>query len=560
MSVWHTNGTDMLICTGGGTGDHGFHDSGGAQEGGAGKELPLRMADEWQQYWSFVEGAWAQNEEGIITAPENLGDQNLAFYTPHAYTDFEAEFEFRWDMVKTSAAFLFRAQDARHYYVVDFPAVGQQYRAEHFWAVISKADESGWWEALHMEMLHGVTSARGVWHKVRIQVRGDEIRVWVEGRPVTAVRDATYRAPGRIGLATYSGLGATARSSFRNLRIRGQAVEAPAWDESVQPVRTWSLVDAEHGTGCGNIARTTTGELLVTSAGRLLRSADNGRTWSVGEELPEGLRGGLLRIAPDGGVENYYLTSKPPFKLQKTVSHDHGRTWAATRDLRSVTFPPETPFAQLYQSRLLETNNGVLLLFVEARTGYDFEVLDGRFYFTRPRPSDMNLCFRSTDGGETWTGPVDMDGPPHDDTAWQIWKEADEISAAQTLDGKIMALIRPLRSPFMWETWSEDEGQTWTPLTRGPFPMYACSHSMIATASGALLIGGRFPGLAVQVSHDSGMTWKCYMIDASGGWANGAMYELEPDVVLFIYGGWNTPDQLRCQVLRVTPTGLEAVT
>ena len=69
----------------------------------------------------------------------------------------------------------------------------------------------------------------------------------------------------------------------------------------------------------------------------------------------------------------------------------------------------------------------------------------------------------------------------------------------------------------------------------------------------AFLVGGRFPGLAVQVSHDDGMTWKCYRIDTCG-WANGAMIEVEPDVVLFLYGGKN---EMRGQFLRVTPDGLE---
>jgi len=130
---------------------------------------------------------------------------------------------------------------------VDFPTIGQQYRAEHFWATISKVDERGYREGLHMEMVHGVSSAIGLWHKARIQVQGDEIRVWVDGRPVTAVHDATYPGPGRIGLATYSGYGETANSCYRNLRIRGRLWVRPRGTKACGPRATgasWTPITA----------------------------------------------------------------------------------------------------------------------------------------------------------------------------------------------------------------------------------------------------------------------------------------------------------------------------
>ena len=90
--------------------------------------------------WSFVEGSWQVDDQGVIVPPHNLGDENLAIYSEHAFGDFEAEYEFRWDSVWTDAGFIFRGKDARHYYLVQFPVVGQHYRAEHFWAAISKVD------------------------------------------------------------------------------------------------------------------------------------------------------------------------------------------------------------------------------------------------------------------------------------------------------------------------------------------------------------------------------------------------------------------------------------
>ena len=88
--------------------------------------------------------------------------------------------------------------------------------------------------------------------------------------------------------------------------------------------------------------------------------------------------------------------------------------------------------------------------------------------------------------------------------------------------------------------------------------MYACNNSMITTKSGVILIAGRFPGIGLQVSRDHGMTWQLYQIDTSI-WANGALYEVEPEIVLYVYGGWNNPQQMRRQLIRVTPDSVEPV-
>ena len=527
----------------------------------------MASTDDWQslqmnEQWRFVGGRWEQDQDGLILPPMNLADENLAFYTARAYGDFEAEFEFRWETQVTTAAFVFRAHDACHYYVLDFPTVGQHYRAEHFWATISKVDERGYREGLHMEMVHGVSSAIKLWHTARIRVQGDEIRVWVDGRPMTAIHDTTYEGAGRIGLATYSGHGETPRGCYRNLRIRGEAVDASPWDEALRPRRNWGVVDPEHGSGCSNIVRAATGELLVMSAGRFWRSDDNGQTWSGDEPLAEPL-GGLLHAAPNGRLEIYRTSGGPPFKIQRADSEDHGKTWSALQDVGDVTFPPDMPF--VYGSfgacRLLETKDGSLLLFACAfpnlkESPYFHVQYKGRMCALY-QPS-ANYCLRSTDGGKSWSEPVNMDGPPYDGGFLQFLKEGCEISAAETLDGKVLALIRPIYSPTMWEAWSEDGGRTWKPMSRGQFPMYASCSSMISTTSGALIIGGRFPGMAVEVSRDGGMTWNFYRIDTAS-WANGAMFEIEPDVVLYIYGGRFFPERLRYQILRLTQTGMEPV-
>jgi len=106
----------------------------------------------------------------------------------------------------------------------------------------------------------------------------------------------------------------------------------------------------------------------------------------------------------------------------------------------------------------------------------------------------------------------------------------------------------------MWECWSDDGGRTWGPAVRGPFPGYACPN-MIRTRSGALLVAHRLPGLTINCSRDGGENWDAGTMIDSGIWAMGAMAEVAPDLVLYVY--WDAFESLmRAQLLRVTRTKL----
>ena len=188
------------------------------------------------------------------------------------------------------------------------------------------------------------------------------------------------------------------------------------------------------------------------------------------------------------------------------MSEDNGRTWSEPVKTGEVVFPPEQPYTEFYSSRTLKLRDNTLLQFLFARTAAVVHNVNGRRFFDFPLPRYADLVIRSTDDGQSWSQPANLDGPPYHGSWFMFEKDVErsEISATETRDGKIFTLVRPDASPFMWESWSEDGGRTWTPQTRGPFPMYASDNSMLTTASGAIIIGGRFPGLAVQVSHDAG--------------------------------------------------------
>ncbi|MSO21832.1 MAG: DUF1080 domain-containing protein [Acidobacteria bacterium] len=561
----------------------------GAQTRPPGKFSSLRLGD--GREWAFIHGTWQEDAVGILTPPAQPADEHLAFHTARTFADFEAEFEFRWNIQGADAGFVFRAQDARHYYLVHFPCTGQQFRAAHFWAAISKVDESGWVKVLKMELVRGVPSEIGPWHKARLVVKGSEFLLWVDGRPFPVVRDSSYAKPGIVGLESFNGrdpgkgtpgvgdpekrLGAG--SSFRGLRIRGKFTRTAVWNRTAQPAQNWfyPFPDSTDGNWqyVSSLAKAPNGDLLLRllvaeehlgkSVPVLLRSSDHGRKWSGKQRLPESLREGAMHTSRDGRLRMHFIRSEPPFQILAAESKDNGKTWSGPSEQGKLEFPEKLGVARAYVGKVVELKDGTLVRFGytvgEGPGLHGGKETQGRRYLGPITEADFSFCIRSTDGGQTWSTPVNIDGPnPSPGFVMDARETASEVSAAQTREGKILALIRPESSPWMWETWSEDGGRSWQPAARGPFPMYASTDSMSSTASGGLLIAGRHPGIAVQLSQDSGISWQCARIDTPF-YANGATLEVEPNVILYIYDGKYSDPRARAQLLRVTPQGLEPV-
>ncbi len=280
----------------------------------------------------------------------------------------------------------------------------------------------------------------------------------------------------------------------------------------------------------------------------LARSTDNGRTWS--SMKPEDWPGGQVLTTHSKRLITLFNREQDTLIAE---SMDHGKTWLEPQKADRAPFtPPENdPEIQLNAPQgFLELRDGALLAFQVASVPGRSHDGDHNIWEWGTW-ANVAYSIRSTDGGRTWSAPVPLNGPP---AVGQKYDLCECSSTVQTREGKVLCLVRPIYSPWMWEIWSENGGESWGPATSGPFPCYAAT--ALATSSGVLLVSGRMPGLGLYASHDSGMTWQAYRVDTAGLWAMGTMYEVEPDLVLYVYMD-TYEGYMRGQYIRVTDSGVE---
>lgn len=518
---------------------------------------PLSIGDGSQ--WSFVNSRWKDTPDGGI-AGERTGDGDglqgycLAFARDRAYSDLEATFSVQMNTGHADEGLIVRARDATHFALIHFPQTGQQYRAQHFWVALSVADGSGYLRIKRLELVRRVASNPfGVVHQAQVKVTGDRYQVWLNGHPALDVRDDTYDS-GYIGLSGFMTF------AHGQVLVRGTEVAAKKWDDSIPQVKNWftPFPDVPLKQGSVSLARASNGDVLCAFAaginradfshqGRYLgRSVDGGRTWTV-QPAPKNLQGDIQRLQ-DGRLVNISLVHG---KGAWSESNDNGKTWGDPFPIVPAEPWPKDP-AKIDTNYPFTLKDGTLIRFG----------IGGHSTSTNPVTKwgavhCQAFSTRSTDGGKTWSLPVNLDATNRNDLGNL---DLTEAVGFETKQGKLMCLIRPIYSPWMWETWSEDQGKTWSPCVRGPFPGWAPS-APVKTTSGVALFPTRFPGVTLHHTRDDGMTWD----DGGGGtyidtsiWAMGGLLEVEPNVVLFVYMD-SRMSKLRAQFIRVTNKNLEPV-
>jgi len=504
--------------------------------------------------WSFLGGPWTEDKDGIIRPPDRRNLHSRAFCKARAFKDLTAEFEFNGNYRETgtgSAGLILRAADAHHFYFVWFPWGGQQLRAKHFWAAVAKVEGDGYLRNIKAAWVPGVPSETDRWYNVRVTAEGPTIRVWVDGRRALDVIDSSYSS-GYVGLAGYGWY------MFRTIRISGREVPPPTWKDPTEiPTHAFTVGLTSENMPSGCVA--PNGDVLLAAGNTLVRSTDKGRTWGKAEPLPDKLGtvtdyGNTMFRTPTGRL--IVMLYRPQADIQKPApeiliaeSPDNGRTWSDPVPSQVAPNWPAQPKNLVPYGPLVATQDETLLRFLLGGVKEENDT------FTDVRTWSAIHCkafvIRSTDGGKSWSAPIEIDRPSWCDTPrGKIPGSLDLTEPTGVAIGNVVTvLVRPVYSPTMWQCWSHNAGATWDAAARATFPGYA--QSMVRTRSGAILCAHRYPHYSVNISTDGGLNWDEGTVVDYPVWAMGCMIEVEPDTVLCTYMNAERNQPLLAQRIRV---------
>jgi hypothetical protein len=508
--------------------------------------------------WHFTNGPWKESD-GVISPPDQRNLHSRAFSTTQSFRDLSVEFEFNGNYRETGTGgvgLIFRAADVNRFSMVYFPWGGQQLRAKHFWALLLKAEGDGYLRSVKSAWVPGLPSETDRWYKVRLKATGPTVDVWVDGRRALSVRDENAKS-GAVGLAGYGWY------FFRNIRVTGAKAPLAVWDTKQRvPVHhfTVGLDSQEMPSGC--VA--PNGDVLLAAGRKLVRSTDKGRTWGQPETLPEKLGNvtdygnTMFRTAKGRLIVQLYRDRSGVRKAVPEVflceSTDSGVTWSDPVPCQVASPWPENPSKLVPYGPLVETDSGTLLRFLLGGAGEGSKFTN---VVTWGAVHCKAYAIRSTDGGKSWSAPIEMDQPAWSGTPRGSIPGSLDLTepTGVALGNKVTVLIRPVYSPTMWQCWSDDAGGHWDSASRTTFPGYA--QSMIRTQSGAILVAHRYPHYSVNISRDNGLNWDEGTIIDYPAWAMGCMVEVEPDVVLCTYMNAERHKPLLAQRFQVTLEGIQ---
>ena len=540
-----------------------------------GTTQPLSIAE---GQWHFLNGDWHDFESGMLGVAKDdvcrdgdaMQGHHYAFARHRCFADMRVRFEFRVGN-HTDAGIVLHAVGESDFYLLHFPGCAQSSRGQHFFAALSRMDRDGFLRGIKLEMVRRVSSHPTEWKESELILRGNRLEVRIGNHGLFELSHPGLEGTGCLGLH-FCSTNPEAHAPLRNVMVDGEET-GDTWNESVRQSANWFKPVPPDGYAWqkpNDLVELPDGELLLTydvannddstddanNALMLTRSSDQGRSWSNPvpldlDDRTEAFFPPRLHLTP-GGRLIALLMKDDAFWTRE--SKDGGVAWSSPSPVnipawhkdRTIRFniPPQA---------FVNLADGAMLVFGYGQVrGYSRGEL-----FTWGGEHHQAFSCRSTDDGRTWSEPVNVDnrgcnrkGEPIDGNM-----DLTEMSAVQTGDGGIMGLIRPVYSPWMWETWSNDGGVTWGPCVRGPFPGYATTN-LLCTKAGALLIAHRQPSMMIHCSRDDGHTWDEGTQVDSGLWCMGVLREVEPDVVLHVY--WDTfQSHMRAQRYRVLPDRIE---
>jgi len=259
-------------------------------------------------------------------------------------------------------------------------------------------------------------------------------------------------------------------------------------------------------------------------------SDDEGKTWGPAVTLYDGpdddrdpsitqLRDGRLLCTyfslRKGGEKGY--TGLGSWLIE---SKDAGKTWSEPRCLHPTYY---------CSSPVRELNDGTLIL--------------GLY---RESSTDANgAVTRSTDGGATWSAPVDIDNG-----GLRLDAETDLI---ELKDGRLYAAQRTEKESMRYAL-SSDKGLTWSVSSPMGFPGHA--PYLHRTPEGAIVCAHRLPKTSMHLSWDECETWgETIAIDDVHG-AYPSLVNLKDGSVLVVYYEEGEGSSIRARKFRIEDKAL----
>lgn len=521
--------------------------------------------------WEFAQGEWRTREDGALEpvvgadadAESGIQGYRFAFYKARSYRNFTARFDFL-QQGHSEIGLIFRARDAAHFHVLHFPCCGQACRAQHFWAAVSVMDDSGYLRIGKREKINRINSITdGNWHRAAVELQGDTLRAEIDGRSLFEYAAAGADG-GFVGVMSFNG------ALLRNVEITGEPDPVSVWAAGRRQATNWFYPLPTEEAGLWqmpiNLLKVSDEELLlhygVKSHGGtertyyLSRSVDGGTSWLEPElwwRKADSWQGQMRHIhkLPDGSLQCFLFTDGIA-AVERMSSRDGGRTWSEPVRAAIPGLPETVDSLHIGPQAFVNLQDGAVLLLTHAKINTK---IPGTHLHTWGSHHYQAFVSRSDDGGQSWAEFVNIDGitgPAGERIPGNM--DLTEVCGTQCGDGSIIAFIRPVYSPWMWEAHSHDGGWTWDTCVPGPFPGYA-TPNMLRTFSGYLVVAHRMPGLTLDVSLDDGKSWTHAATIDSAIWAMGSMIEVEPDKVLYVY--WDSLEaQMRGQFIEISQQGI----
>jgi sialidase-1 len=271
-----------------------------------------------------------------------------------------------------------------------------------------------------------------------------------------------------------------------------------------------------------------------------LRSTDAGQTWSAPilvADTPADDRDPHLGQLRDGALLATFFTYTPykgpggwgaEGEVFVVRSTDGGLTWAQPEIV-------PTPY---------KDKEGIPAIF---ESGSPVQLKDDHvilpIYVEKVKDHYITVMAHSRDGGKTWTDFSEVD--PEQSLGFSYG--FCEASLTRVSDGRLITLLRP----GMHQSYSSDEGYTWTKATK--LPVTGDAPGVLFTSSKLLVATFRYGGTSAMISADDGATWgRPWQIDTVGG-AYSNQVELADGAILCVYYEEGAGSSIRTAVFTIEP-------